>query len=743
MTTRPQKRPTSQMCKKMIAMALTLTIGGFGGALISLVNIMFVKGAEYSKMAADQQSMNTALAAERGDIYDCNMNILATSATVWTVYITPKDIETTEEANLIAQGLSAILGMTKEEVYEKTQKNTSYEKIKTQVEEPLAKKVREFIKENKLGSIIGLDEGNKRYYPNDTLAASVLGFVGDDNQGLSGLESYYDETLTGIPGKVVALKNARGSAMPYSYETTVAAQNGNSLVLTIDSTIQYYAEKYLEEAVQENEATNGMCIVMNVKNGAVYAIANEPSFDPNDPFTVYDPAAAEAVASITDETQRKTALNKAQQAQWRNNAVSDAFEPGSVFKVVTGSSALEENLISENSNYTCVGSIKIADTKYNCNKRSGHGAQTLAQMFANSCNPAFIEMGQRLGVTKFLNYFKAFGLMDLTGIDLPGEAKSIYYTKANMGKVELASESFGQTFKVTPIQMITAVCAAANGGYLVKPHVVKQILDDEGNIVRNMDTEVVRQVISEETSRRVSALLEKVVNGGGGKNAYVPGYNVAGKTGTSQKVDQKNEEGRITDYVASFCGFAPYYDPEVAIIVLLNEPHGTSIYGGTISAPVAGSILAEVLPYLGVEARYTEAELAKMSVTAPNLTGKSVSDAKGVLTSYSLNYKVIGNGATVTRQVPAASTTVPAGGTVALYTENTSAQKTVTVPDFSGMTLSQANSKAASAGLNLKIKGSSLESPGTVAYQQSVEAGTSAEIGTVITVSFRFEDTTE
>lgn len=743
MAEKMQQKPSVKMRKKMILMTLILTIGGFLPALVSLINIMFVKGEEYSKMAADQQSLQTSLAAERGDIYDRNMNILATSATVWTVYITPKDIETTDQANLISEGLAPILGLTKEEIYSKTQKNTSYEKIKTKVEEPEAKLVRSFITKNKLGSIIGLDEGSKRYYPNETLAASVLGFVGDDNQGLSGLESYYDETLTGIPGKVVALKNARGSAMPYSYETTVAAQNGNSLVLTIDSTIQYYAEKYLEEAVEENFATSGMCIIMNVNNGEIYALANEPGYDPNKPFVINDAALAQTIVEMTDEKERQIALNKAQQAQWRNRAISDTYEPGSVFKVVTGAAAIEEGVVSANSSFYCKGSITIAGTVYNCHKHSGHGAQGLAKMFANSCNPAFIAIGQRLGVKSFVSYFKSFGLMDLTGIDLPGEAKSLYYTESNMGRVELASESFGQSFKVTPIQMITAVCAASNGGNLVKPHMVKQIIDDNDTIVENVDTSVIRQVISETTSKTVCSMLETVVNGGTGKNAYVAGYNVAGKTGTSQKLDQQTEEGEIKEYVASFCGIAPYYDPEVAIIVILDEPHGESVYGGTIAAPVAGTILSEVLPYLGVEAKYTDAELAKMSVTAPNLIGKPVSQAQNQLSSYNLKYKVVGNGDTVTRQVPAASTSVPAGGTVVLYTEKSSQQSMVVVPDFSGLTLSQANQKAAALGINIKIKGSSLESANTLSYTQSVEPGASIEVGSVITVSFRYSDQVE
>lgn len=741
-------KPTMNMKKKMLIMTLVLVIGGFGSALVSLINIMFVHGEEYSKMAADQQSMNTTLAAERGNIYDTNMNILATSATVWTVYITPKDIDAEDDPEktrqLIVDGLSSILELSKESVYNKTIKNTSYEKIKTQVEEPEAEKVRKYVSDNKLGSIVGLDESSKRYYPNGTLASTVLGFVGDDNQGLGGLESYYDETLTGVPGKVVALKNARGSAMPYSYETTVDAQNGHSLVLTVDSTIQYYTEKYLEAAVKENNATNGMCIVMNVNNGEIYAMANEPDYDPNEPFVIYDEGALASLNELTEGTaEYNTALNKARQAQWRNNAISDTYEPGSVFKIVTGAAAIEENLVNTSSSFNCGGNITIKGTKYNCHKIYGHGSQSLAKIFANSCNPAFIEIGQKLGVSKFVSYFRSFGLTELTGIDLPGEAKSIYYTEKNMGAVELASESFGQTFKVTPVQMITAVCAAANGGQLVTPHLVKQVIDSEGNIIKSNDKNEVRQVVSKSTSELVCDLLETVVNGGTGKNAYVAGYNVAGKTGTSQKVDQKDETGEITEYVASFCGFAPYYDPEVAIIVILNEPHGESVYGGTIAAPVAGSILSEVLPYLGVEPRYTEAELAAMSVSAPNLVGKSVDVAKSTLSANNLKYKVYGNGTEVTRQVPAASTTVPAGGTVVLYTENSGEQKKITVPDFKGMTLSQANTKAASLGINLKISGSSLSESGTLAYSQSVAAGTEVEMGTIITVKFRYNDNVE
>lgn len=737
------KIPTLSMRKRMFVCVMAIVIAGFGTIGGRLAYLMLAKGGYYKGIANAQQTSSVAIEAKRGNIYDCNMNILATSASVWTVYIIPSKITNSKTAGIIADGLSSLLGVERETVYAKTQKNTSYEKVKTKVEEPQAVKIREFISENKLGSIVGLDEGTKRYYPNGNLASTVLGFVGDDNQGLAGIEAYYNEKLTGIPGTVVSLINARGGNMPYSYETTTKAQDGYSLITTIDSRIQYYAEKYLEQAVIENGCTNrGCCIIMDVDNGDIYGMATKPDYNPNEPFKIYDENILNAINLITDEKEKSKAISNAQQAQWRNKAINDVYEPGSVFKIVTGSSALEENAVTPEYEYVCTGSITISGTKYKCAKTSGHGHQKLINMFGNSCNPAFISIGQKLGVSKFVEYFKSFGLTAKTGIDLPGEAEPIYYSESTMGPVELASESFGQTFKVSAIQLITAVCAAANGGYLVQPHIVKQIQNSDGSVVENIGRTVKRQVVSEETSKFIREACEFVVTTGGGKNAYVSGYSIAGKTGTAEKVDNRNESGGKL-YVSSFCGFAPADDPKIAVIVVLDEPHGANYYGGLIAAPVVGSIFSDVLPYLGVEPVYSAEELSQIRVSVENVVGKAVSSAQAAILAKGLKYSVVGNGSEVISQVPEAGTTVTVGGTVLLYTEEGAADENTTVPDFSNMTVSQANTAAAKAGLNIIYKGSSLKTSGSVAYEQSITAGSTVQRETVVTVKFKSVDITE
>lgn len=730
---------TKSMIIRMMCIILVITVGFFGAASINLVKLMIVNGEEYKAKAAAQQMSDTTLSAERGNIYDCNNELLATSATAWTVYVTPQDIKTDEERELIASGLSEILDIDYEKIYNQTCKKTYYEKIASRIEEQLANKVRVFISENKLGSIVGLDETTKRYYPNGTLASTVLGFVGTDNQGLSGLESYYDENLAGTDGRVLAAKNARGADMPFSYEKIIDAQKGDSLVLTIDKYIQYVAEKYLEKAIVENNVTNRGCvIVMNPTTGGIYAMATKPDYDPNTPFTIYDQTAAQALEELKGTDEYSSALSNAQQAQWRNKAISDTYEPGSVFKVVTGSAALEEGTVSLNNSFSCPGYIVIAGTRYSCHKHAGHGTQTLAQAFGNSCNPAFIQIGQSLGVKSFFKYFQSFGLTEKTGIDLPGETSPIanvtYHDGDSMTNIDLATESFGQGFNVTPIQLATAVSAAVNGGYLVQPHVVSKIVDSDGNVVKNIETVQKHPVISNETSKLVCELLENVVSNGGGKNAYVAGYKVGGKTGTSQKLSSSDEKARVS----SFCGFAPTDDPQVVVLVMLDEPHGDNIYGGTIAAPVAGSILSEILPYLGVEPNYEEGN-ANITATTPNVVGKSVQSAKSEIESAGLTCKVVGSGESVERQMPSAGQTVIKSGTVVLYT-GTDESVMATVPDFSGKTVAQVNSLASEAKLNVKFSGYSLEGSNIVAYNQSLEAGVSVEIGTVITVSFRASD---
>lgn len=734
--------PTKSMWIRMTAIMLILAVGLMSMSIVRLTQIMVINSDFYQEKASEQQLYDTELSATRGDIYDANMNVLATSATVWTVYVTPNDFENDTERETAAKGLSDILGLDYDTVLGYTKKNSSYVIVKKKIEKDLADQIRQFISDNTLGSVIGLDESTKRYYPNGSLASVVLGFVGDDNQGLAGLESYYDTTLTGVPGRVVAAKNARGADMPFSYEKLIEATPGDSLVLTIDSYIQHVAEKYLEQAVEDNSVTErGVCIVMDVNTGGILAMAVKGDYDPNDPFTLAS-ASDQAEVDALEGDERSSTLTELLNHQWRNKAVSDPYEPGSVFKIITGSAAIEEKVTDDSKSYNCTGYIVVAGQRYACHKTSGHGVENLTQAFQNSCNPVFITFGQLLGVHTFSHYFDAFGLTQTTGIDLPGEATSIYHSEENMGLVELASSSFGQTFKITPIQLITAVSAAVNGGYLVQPHLVSQILDSDGNVVKNIDTVQKRQVISEETSAKICSLLEAVVDGGSGKNAYVAGYKIGGKTGTSEKVADELENSGEKLRISSFCGIAPTDDPEVAVLVLLDEPHASNVYGGTIAAPVGGEVLADILPYLGYEPTYTDEE-ESLTSKVPDVVSASVSSAKSSLSSSGLNARVVGDGETVISQNPSEGQTVADGGTVVLYTDSTSETKMSTVPNFDGMTVAQVNSASSSAGVNVSFSGADLTASGVVAYKQSVDASVEVASGTVVTVYFRSEDSSD
>lgn len=745
------KGPSRSMIIRIIVVWAIMTLCVFGLVGGRLVYLMGVKSDFYQQKAAEQQLYDTELSARRGEIYDRNGELLATSAQVWTVYVTPNSFKSIDdEAKLnavkseIATNLSAILGMDYNTVIENLNKNSSYVRIKKNVEKPAADKIRQYIVDSsyKVGQYIGLEESSKRYYPNDSLASVALGFVGSDNQGLSGLELRYEDMLTGIPGRVVAAKDATGNDMPLSYEVEIAATPGNSLVTSLDSYIQSVCEKYLDQAIIDNKITErGAVICMNVNTGEILAMAVKGDYNPNNPFQLSE--SDQAIVDALEGDERTAMLNKLRNTQWRNKIVSDTYEPGSVFKVVTAAMALEEGITGLGNHYNCNGYIVVAGRRYNCHKRTGHGAETFTQAVQNSCNPVFITFGQQLGATTFSKYFEAFGLGEKTGIDLPGEALPSYHKLQNMGITELASSSFGQTFKVTPIQMVTAISAAVNGGYLVQPHIVNEIIDSNGNIVKSTDKTVKRQVISAETSNTIRTVMEAVVDGGGGKNAYVPGYRIGGKTGTSQKVSEMLESGETGLYVASFCGVAPINDPEIALLVILDEPHGDAYYGGTIAAPVGGQILSEILPYMGIEPQYTEEELNKLAVKIPSVTGQSVDFAIKSIKDKGLKYSVIGDGDTVVKQFPTATESLYSDGVVMLYTEENITPKTTTVPDFVGLSISAANELAKNKNINIQFAGTSLSGAGVTAYKQSVEEGTQVDEGSIVTVYFRTVETAE
>ncbi len=746
-----KKLPPKEMHQRLLCVLLITVILFASASAISLVKTMIFDGEEYQKKATEQQLYDTRITAERGNIYDAKMNVLATSAPVWTVFVTPNEISAIKNEQkknqvkeALTKGLSEILELKAEDVESAINKTSQYYvAIKKKIEKDTADKVRKFISDNKelgLSSYIGLDEATKRYYSNDNLASTVLGFVGDDNQGLGGLELQYDEELTGTPGRIVPAKNALGKEMPFTYEKKVDAAAGNSLVTTIDSYIQYVTEKYLSAAVKINKVSErGAAIVMNVNSGEILAMATKGDFNPNSPFTLS--AEDQQAVDALQGDERKTKLAELRNRQWRNKIVSDAYEPGSVFKAITASIGLEEGLTNVNSTFTCTGNIYVAGQKYSCHKKSGHGHQDLALATANSCNPFFISLGQTIGVSTFSKYFSAFGLTKKTGIDLPGEATSQYHKESNMGPTELASSSFGQTFKITPIQLITALSATVNGGNLIKPHVVKKIIDENGNVVKNYETTVVRQVISTSTSSTVRTLLEGVVDGGGGKNAYVSGYRIGGKTGTSQKVNEMLLSGKSGLYVASFAGFAPIDNPEIAVLVILDEPHGDNYYGGTIAAPVGGQILSDILPYLGYEPKYSEKEKANLTIPVPNVQGKKIAEAKSAITESGLKCRVVGTGETVLKQLPASTQSINKNGIVIIYTDETPENTKATVPNLTGMSPSEVNATATNAGLNVSFKGNTSGKTAVVSYSQSIEQGKEVEQGSVIEVFFRSFET--
>lgn len=734
------KQPTVVMKRRINFLLIFIILLGFVLMTGRLLFLQVLGGDDYREKATQQQLRDSTIAAKRGTIYDRNMNILAQSATVWTVYLSPVYVEDDKEANLIADKLSEVLGVDRQTVYEKCQKNTYYEYVKRKIEKDKADIIRTFCSENEI-SAIGLDEDTKRYYPHNNLASTVIGFTGTDNQGLTGIEAYYDSYLKGTDGRVVSAKNAWGTDMPFEYEKRIEAIDGNSLVLTLDQNIQYYVDKHLETAVKEQKVNNrAAAIVMDVKTGEILGMSTKGDFNLNDPFTIFDSKLSEKLAELSGDEKTKE-LAKLQNQQWRNKVISDPYEPGSVFKIITAAAALEEGVVKDGEGFVCTGSYRVGDRNIHCWKTSGHGAESFSDGIMNSCNPVFMTVGSRLGGDLFYKYLEAFGLTQKTGIDLPGEATSIVHSKQTLkNAVNLASSSMGQSFKITPIQIVTAVSAAVNGGNLVTPHLVKQILDSDGSVIENIDSQIKRQVISEETSSKLALMLERVVSEGTGKNAYIMGYRIGGKTGTSEKLDKVYAEGEKEDYIMSFLGFAPADDPQVACIVIIDEPRAGEVYGSAVAAPVCGSILGDVLPYLSIEPQYTSEELSKVNVTVPNIVGRTAHMGEAALQKYGLHGTIIGNGDRVVKQVPAAGQSVPRGGTVVIYTEDETQQKNVTVPNLLGLTATEVNTRLTALGLNAKVLGGGIDQAGCLSSKQSIAAGESVPIGTVVEVTFLSKD---
>ena len=730
MQTRPSKRMATRAALAMAGLSLAFLYG-----IGALIYAGLINGEENRLKAERNQLSDTQIAAERGTIYDSNMNVLAKSASAWLVYINPSQIKNDTQKELVVNGLSQILGVDADSVRTKAEKTkTGYQKIAGEVETDVKEALEAYIdenKDNKLSTIIGIDPDTKRYYPYSSFASTIIGFTNSDDQGVGGIEMQYDDDLTGVSGRIITAKNAQQGSMSSDYETTYDAKPGESLVLTIDEVIQYYLEQGLEQALVDTGAKYAYGIVMDTDTGAILGMTSKPDFDLNNPRKISNAALSETIAAITDDTQRAQATTNALYAQWRNRTISDTYEPGSVFKTIVVSAALEEGVVDLNTTYTCTGGIQVADNYQRCWKAGGHGHETLTQGLMNSCNPFFITIGQSLGKERFYKYFEAFGLTEKTGIDLPAEAKPVagktYHALESMGISELSSSSFGQTFQVSPIQMITAVNTIANGGKLMQPYVVDSKLDSDGNVVYKTTPTVKRQVISEKTASTVADMMEQVVSIGTGKNAYVAGYHVAGKTGTSEKI------GIEGAYIASFAGFAPADNPEISILIAIDEPTGDH-GGSTVAAPITGMLLEKILTYLNVEPQYEDDELSSISSVAPSLVGKSVGDAK--VSAAKFTVKVVGSGTKVISQTPAAGQQMRTGGVIVVYTEENAAKQTATVPNLCNMSMSQANSAAVNAGFNIRLSGTT-NSGEVLSYKQSVNAGEEAEIGSVITVYFK------
>ena len=684
----------------------------------------------YAGRAANQQLRATTVPAARGNIYAADGTVLATSATCWTIRAVPREMEE-EKLGDAARELARILELDEAALLEKFQDRTSNDKLlRRRVNREMADAVRDWCAQAGLSGIRILQD-TKRYYPEGDFAASILGFTNVDNAGMAGLELKYDTTLTGQNGSVLTAKNAWGYDMPITYDTYNAPVQGNSLVLTIDANIQHYLEKYLSYAVQEhNVSARAIGIVMDVQTGAILAMSTKPDYDPNEPRVIYDENVRAQVDALSGD-ERSAALQLAQQTQWRNKAVSDLYEPGSVFKLITCSAALDSGAVQPDSTFVCAASYNVAGTHFHCANNRRHGVQNVAQALANSCNQSFIQIGQKLGKDAFCDYFEAFGLRVATGIDLPAEPKkSEYYTADRMGPVELASCAFGQSSKITPIQMITAVSAIVNGGKLMQPYLVARVTDAQGNVVSETQPTVKRQVISAQASEIMRSMMEGVVNGGSGKNAYVAGYRVGGKTGTSQKLDSEDEKARI----ASFVGIAPVDEPRIAVLIALDEPHTFTTSGGTLAAPVAAQVIEDTLQYLGVPRSYTEQEQQALLTSVPELTGREPGAASSRLAENGLAAKVVGQGAQVLSQYPAAGEALPRGSTVLLYTEET-AQLVTTVPSITGQSVEQAEATLRAAGLNLQAAGAA-GCEGVVAVQQGLAAGQQVPMGSVVTARF-------
>lgn len=773
------QRANRTILRRTLVLMVLCGIVAFVPLIGTLYHLMITEHDYYNEKAIKNQTRSTNLTATRGVIYDANMNVLASSSTVETVFIDPNEIaeqmKQPENSNLldqIARGLSEILDVEPSFVYEQAaDKQYRYKVIKRKISEELADEVRAFISENSITGVY-LETDLKRYYPNSSLAAQALGFVSSDNNGSEGLEAYYNEELSGTAGKVVTSKGNYGSEMLYTYEKYYDASDGSSLITTIDSTVQAYVEKNLQNAIDKYDIKNGaFCIVMDVNTGEIKAMATLGSYDPNNYLEIYDdttallleneraaalalPEASAAYEAAIETYKQDVAA--ARMAQWRNRCVSDGYEPGSTFKLITLASALDSGAVTLNDSFYCGGQEKFTGREQilNCWKSAGHGAQTTAQALGNSCNIAFGHIGLRMGGDTFYDYLKSFGVMEKTGVDLPGEASGLFYERkylndpANYGTSYLITSSFGQSFRITPMQLVRAVAAIVNGGYVLEPYIVSEVVDADGNTVEKNEKTVLRQVISQQTSETMRTLMEQVVTEGTASAARTPGYRVGGKTGTSEKLDEYDENGQqVKDKIVSFVGVAPIDDPKYVVLVALDTPaysensekytvHGMYISGGLMAAPTVRDIFLDILPYLGVEPDYGSEDIRGVNFTVPDVIGMDETEAGELLAEKTITYRVVGSGSVVTDQLPVAGSQVPGNSQIILYMGAEKQATRVEVPDFIGCSVADVNYLASNAGLYVQAKGTDRTDVYVLAAYQDIDPGTEVDRGTTITVEF-------
>ena len=773
------QRANRTILRRTLVLMVLCGIVAFVPLIGTLYHLMITEHDYYNEKAIKNQTRSTNLTATRGVIYDANMNVLASSSTVETVFIDPNEIaeqmKQPENSNLldqIARGLGEILDVEPSFVYEQAaDKQYRYKVIKRKISEELADEVRAFISENSITGVY-LETDLKRYYPNSSLAAQALGFVSSDNNGSEGLEAYYNEELSGTAGKVVTSKGNYGSEMLYTYEKYYDASDGSSLITTIDSTVQAYVEKNLQNAIDKYDIKNGaFCIVMDVNTGEIKAMATLGSYDPNNYLEIYDdttallleneraaalalPEASAAYEAAIETYKQDVAA--ARMAQWRNRCVSDGYEPGSTFKLITLASALDSGAVTLNDSFYCGGQEKFTGREQilNCWKSAGHGAQTTAQALGNSCNIAFAHIGLRMGGDTFYDYLKSFGVMEKTGVDLPGEASGLFYERkylndpANYGTSYLITSSFGQSFRITPMQLVRAVAAIVNGGYVLEPYIVSEVVDADGNTVEKNEKTVLRQVISQQTSETMRTLMEQVVTEGTASAARTPGYRVGGKTGTSEKLDEYDENGQqVKDKIVSFVGVAPIDDPKYVVLVALDTPaysensekytvHGMYISGGLMAAPTVRDIFLDILPYLGVEPDYGSEDIRGVNFTVPDVIGMDETEAGELLAEKTITYRVVGSGSVVTDQLPVAGSQVPGNSQIILYMGAEKQATRVEVPDFIGCSVADVNYLASNAGLYVQAKGTDRTDVYVLAAYQDIDPGTEVDRGTTITVEF-------